>query len=158
MIHWCFGVGGTRSDRRVDQPGGPIVALARQACIAYPEIHVRQANALSLPYSDDQFDLRSHRWCSTTMEGPDADCACSANCIGVARRDRRGERPARGRWPLWVTWAAVHLVSRSRTIPATTVPSPCGGIAFLPAELLTLAREAGWGRRTCRGMRSFAWP
>ena len=50
----------------------------------------------------------------------------------------------RGRWPFLVTWAALHILSRNRLIhhdgPLSVRRS------FLPAELLALARRAGWKR------------
>ena len=118
-----------------------IVRLARRACASYPEIHVCRADALSLPYPDGAFRVVLASLVLHHMEGEEPVQLLRelyrVSSHAVLVNDLR-----RGTWPLWVTWAALHIVSRDRSIRHDGPLSVRR--AFLPGELLTLARDAGW--------------
>jgi SAM-dependent methyltransferase len=122
---------------------GRIAALARQRSTAYPEIRIRNADALSLPYPDGSFDIVIASLVLHHMEGED-QVRLLRELYRVARRAVLVNDLRRGYWPFVVTWASLHALSRSRLIlhdgPLSVRRS------FLPAELLALARRAGWER------------
>jgi len=122
---------------------GRIAALARQRSTAYPEIRIRNADALSLPYPDGSFDIVIASLVLHHMEGED-QVRLLRELYRVARRAVLVNDLRRGYWPFVVTWASLHVLSRSRLIrhdgPLSVRRS------FLRAELLALARRAGWER------------
>ncbi|MBI2113876.1 MAG: methyltransferase domain-containing protein [candidate division NC10 bacterium] len=120
-----------------------ILALARQASATYPEIHLQQANALDLPYPDGHFDVVLASLILHHMEGEE-QVRLLRELYRVARRAVLVNDLRRGHWPFLLTWASLHVVSRSRLIHHDGPLSVRRG--FLPNELLVLAREAGWTR------------
>jgi len=125
-----------------------ILALARQASATYPEIHLRQGNALALPYPDGHFDVVLASLILHHMEGEE-QVRLLRELYRVARRAVLVNDLRRGRWAFLLTWASLHVVSRSRLIHHDGPLSVRRG--FLPEELLELAREAGWaGARVSR--------
>ncbi len=114
---------------------------ATQACADYPEIHLRLGDARALPYPDRSVDIAIASQLLHHMEGEDP--------IRLLRELRRVARHGvivgdlrRGVWPFLVTWATLHLVSRSPLIRHDGPLSIRRG--FLPRELLTMAESAGW--------------
>lgn len=120
-----------------------ILALARQACAAYPEIHLRQADALSLPYPEGRFEVVLASLVLHHMEGGD-QVRLLRELYRVARRAVLVNDLRRGYWPFLVTWMSLRVLSRSRLIHHDGPLSVRRG--FLPEELLALARDAGWER------------
>ena len=124
----------------LDRHGG-IRAWAARSCAAYPEIHLRDGDALALPYPDRSVDVALASQLLHHMEGKEP--------VRLLRELRRVARHAvvvgdlrRGVWPFAVTWAVLHLVSRSRLIWHDGPLSIRRG--FAAAELLEMARAAGW--------------
>ena len=118
-----------------------IRALATEACGAYPEITIREGDALALPYPDQVFDIAVASQILHHMEGEEP--------IRLLRELRRVARHGllvsdlrRGTWPSLVTSAALHLVSDSALIRHDGPLSIRRG--FLPAEMVALADAAGW--------------
>jgi len=120
-----------------------ILRLARQRSTAYPEIRVRNADALSLPYPEGSFDIVIASLVLHHMEGED-QVRLLRELYRVARRAVLVNDLRRGYWPFVVTWASLHALSRSRLILHDGPLSVRR--AFLPEELLALARGAGWTR------------
>ncbi|MBI4840745.1 MAG: methyltransferase domain-containing protein [candidate division NC10 bacterium] len=118
-----------------------ILQLARQASAAYPEIHLRQGDALALPYPDRSFDIVLASLILHHMEGEE-QVRLLRELYRVARRAVLVNDLRRGRWAFLLTWASLHVVSRSRLIHHDGPLSVRRG--FLPEELLALAGEAGW--------------
>ena len=118
-----------------------ICALATQACADYPEIRIREGDALALSYPDQSFDVAFASQILHHMEGEEP--------IRLLRELRRVARHGvlvsdlrRGTWPFLVTSAALHLVPSSPLIRHDGPLSIRRG--FVPAELLALADAAGW--------------
>ncbi|HYL79653.1 MAG TPA: methyltransferase domain-containing protein [Candidatus Acidoferrum sp.] len=122
-----------------------IAELAARASADLPEIHVHVGDALNLPYPDRSFDVALASQVLHHMEGEDQGRLLS-ELYRVARRAALVSDLLRGRWPFAVTWAGVHLFSRSRLIRHDGPLSIRRG--FLAGELMTMAREAGWRRAT----------
>jgi ubiquinone/menaquinone biosynthesis C-methylase UbiE len=120
-----------------------IAKLAARASAAYPEICVHVGDALKLPYPDRSFDVVFASQVLHHMEGED-QCRLLSGLYRVARRAALVSDLLRGRWPLLVTWAGVHLFSRSRLIRHDGPLSIRRG--FLADELVAMAQEAGWRR------------
>ncbi len=120
-----------------------IVHLARQASATYPEIHVRQADVMALPYPDGSFTIVLASLLLHHMEG-EAQLHLLRELYRVASRVVLVNDLRRGYWPFLVTWACLHLLSRNRLIHHDGPLSVRRG--FLPEELVVLARRAGWGR------------
>jgi len=120
-----------------------IIQLARQASAACPEIHIRQADARSLPYPEGSFNIVLASLVLHHMEGEE-QVQLLRELYRVASHAVLVNDLRRGYWPFVVTWASLHLVSRNRLIhhdgPLSVRRS------YLPAELLALARKAGWER------------
>jgi ubiquinone/menaquinone biosynthesis C-methylase UbiE len=115
--------------------------LAAHACAGYPEIRLRDGDALALPYPDRSVDVAIASQLLHHMEGEAV--------VPLLRELRRVARHAvlvgdlrRGVWPFAATWTILHLVSRSPVIRHDGPVSIRRG--FVPAELLEAAREAGW--------------
>lgn len=115
--------------------------LATQACADYPEIRIREGDALALAYPDRSFDIACASQLLHHMEKEDP--------IRLLRELRRVARHGvlisdlrRGVWPFAVTWATLHLISRSPLIRQDGPLSIRRG--FVPTELLALADVAGW--------------
>lgn len=124
----------------LDHHGG-IRGWAAQACAEYQEIRLREGDALALPYPDRSMDVVLASQLLHHMEGEEP--------VRLLRELRRVARRAvlvgdlrRGAWPFGATWMALHLVSRSPLIRHDGPLSIRRG--FRPAELLELARTAGW--------------
>jgi len=122
---------------------GRIAALARQRSTAYPEIRIRNADALSLPYPEGSFHVVLASLVLHHMEGEE-QVRLLRELYRVASRAVVVNDLRRGRWPFLVTWAALHILSRNRLIHHDGLLSVRR--SFLPAELLALARRAGWAR------------
>jgi ubiquinone/menaquinone biosynthesis C-methylase UbiE len=120
-----------------------IAELAVRASAAYPEIRVHVGDALNLPYPDGSFEVVFASQVLHHMEGEDQGRLLSG-LYRVARRAALVSDLLRGRWPFVVTWAGVHLFSRSRLIRHDGPLSIRRG--FLAKELMTMAQEAGWRR------------
>jgi 2-polyprenyl-3-methyl-5-hydroxy-6-metoxy-1,4-benzoquinol methylase len=120
-----------------------ILELARRASLAYPEIHFREGDALALPYPDESFDVVLASLILHHTEG-EAQARLLRELYRVARCAVVVNDLRRGRWPFLVTWVSLRLVSRSRLIHHDGPVSVRRG--FLAAELLALAREAGWAQ------------
>lgn len=120
-----------------------ILELARQASQAYPEIHIRQGDALTLPYPDGSFDVVLASLILHHTEG-EAQARLLRELYRVARSFVVVNDLRRGRLPFLVTWVSLRLVSRSRVIHHDGPVSVRRG--FLVGELLALAREAGWAQ------------
>jgi SAM-dependent methyltransferase len=118
-----------------------IAQLAARASVDYPEIRVHAGDALNLPYPDRSFDVVFASQVLHHMEGDDQRRLLSG-LYRVARRVSVVSDLRRGRWPFLVTWASLHVASRSRLIHHDGPLSIRRG--FLPEELARLAREAGW--------------
>lgn len=120
-----------------------ILALARQASATYPEIRIRQGDAMALPYPDGSFDVVLASLILHHMEG-ERQVQLLRELSRVARRAVLVNDLRRGYWPFVVTWASLRVISRSRFIHHDGPLSVRRG--FLPEELLALAGKAGWER------------
>jgi 2-polyprenyl-3-methyl-5-hydroxy-6-metoxy-1,4-benzoquinol methylase len=120
-----------------------ILALARHASAAFPEIRLRRGNASSLPYPDESFDVVLASLILHHMEGEE-QVRLLQELYRIARRAVLVNDLRRGYWPFLVTWASLHVVSRSRLIHHDGPVSVRRG--FLVEELQALAQEAGWKR------------
>jgi SAM-dependent methyltransferase len=138
---------GRRAGRSVEIEGidhhGHIVRLARQASGPYPEIRIRQADAMALPYPAGSFDIVLASLVLHHMEG-EAQVRLLRELYRVAHRAVLVSDLRRGSWPFLLTWATCHVVSRNRLIHHDGPLSVRRG--FLPEELVALARRAGWER------------
>lgn len=117
------------------------LALAGRACAGYPEIRLEEGDALALPFPAGSFDVAIASQILHHMEGPEP-VRLLRELARVARRGILVHDLRRGVWPHVVTWAALRIVSRSPIIRHDGPLSIRRG--FVPAELLALAREAGW--------------
>ncbi len=115
--------------------------LAERACAAYPEIVLREGDALALPFSSGSFDVVLASQLLHHMEGAEP-VRLLRELVRVARRGVVVHDLRRGAWPHFATWAALRVVSRD---PVTRHDGPLSiRRGFVPMELLALAREAGW--------------
>jgi SAM-dependent methyltransferase len=117
------------------------LAVAAQACADYPEIAVQRGDGLALPFPADSFALALASQVLHHMEATDPVCLLR-ELRRVARHGILVHDLRRGAWPHAVTWAALHLMSRSPIIRHDGPLSIQRG--YLPAELTALARAAGW--------------
>lgn len=120
-----------------------IVRLARQASTSYPEVRIRKGDAMALPYPERSFDIVLASLLLHHMEG-EAQVRLLRELYRVADQVVLVNDLRRGYWPFVVAWGTLHLVSRNRLIHHDGPLSVRRG--FLPGELLTLARRAGWQR------------
>jgi SAM-dependent methyltransferase len=118
-----------------------IRALAAQACADYPEIRIREGDALALSYPDQSFDLAFASQILHHMEGEEP-IRLLHELRRVARHGVLVSDLRRGAWPCLVTTAALPLVSDSPLIRHDGPLSIRRG--FVPTELLALADGAGW--------------
>jgi SAM-dependent methyltransferase len=114
--------------------------LAAQASQGYPEIHVQAGDALALPYATGSFDVAFASQVLHHLEG-DAPVRMLRELRRVAAHVLVGDL-RRGTVPYLLTWAALRIVSTSPLIRHDGPLSIRRG--FLPGELRTLARAAGW--------------
>jgi len=142
IARWGRRIGLPVEIEAVDHHDG-ILALARHASPAYPEIRIRQGDAMALPFPGGSFDIVLASLVLHHMEGEE-QVRLLRELYRVARRAVLVNDLRRGAWPFLVTWAALHVVSRSRLTHHDGPLSVRRG--FLPGELLDLAREAGWKR------------
>ncbi len=120
-----------------------ILRLAQAASLDFPEIRVRRAEALALPFPDGSFDVVLASLVLHHMEGS-APVRFLRELHRVARHAVVVNDLRRGSFPRLVTWASLHLLSRS---PYTRHDGPLSvRRSFLPHELLELAQAAGWTR------------
>ncbi len=140
LVRWSRGRGLSVEVQAVDHHER-IARLARRASEGYPEISLLQADALALPFSDGSFDVVLASLILHHMEGEEPVRLLS-ELHRVARHAVIVNDLRRGRWPFLVTWASLHLLSRSGYTHHDGPLSIRRG--FLPRELLTLARAAGW--------------
>jgi 2-polyprenyl-3-methyl-5-hydroxy-6-metoxy-1,4-benzoquinol methylase len=126
----------------MDRHAGTL-ALAGPACADYPEIRLQTGDALALPFPPQSFDVVLASQILHHMEDEEP-VQLLRELARVARRAILVHDLRRGTWPQFVTWAALGLVSRSAVIRHDGPMSVRRG--YLPAELLDLAREAGWRR------------
>ena len=120
-----------------------ILALARRACDRYPEISLRQAEALHLPHPDDSVHLVVASLLLHHMEG-DEPVRLLRELYRVASHAVVVADLVRGRARLAATALAVRLASRNRLIRHDGPISIQR--AFLPDEAESLARAGGWSR------------
>jgi 2-polyprenyl-3-methyl-5-hydroxy-6-metoxy-1,4-benzoquinol methylase len=114
--------------------------FAAHACRGYPEIHIREGDALALPYAAQRFDLA---FASQVLHH--LDDREPAQFLQELRRvaarllisDLR-----RGAVPFLSTWCALHVVSTSLLIQNDGPLSIRRG--FRASELRALAEAAGW--------------
>jgi ubiquinone/menaquinone biosynthesis C-methylase UbiE len=121
-----------------------MVAIARRACAAYPEITVEQADVLALPYPDRTFDGATLAMTLHHMEGADA----ARSLRELARVSRRAvlvsdlERSL----PNWIGALALGAtVWRGNRLTRHDGPLSVRR-SFTRRELLALAHEAGFTR------------
>lgn len=119
------------------------LAIAERACADYPEIRLRTGDALALPFPARSFDIVLASQVLHHMEGGEP-VQLLRELARVARRGILVHDLRRGAWPQLVTWIVLRLVSRSPVIRYDGPISIRRG--YLPAELLDLARHAGWRR------------
>jgi SAM-dependent methyltransferase len=124
----------------LDHHGG-VRSEAAEACVQYPEIRLREGDALALPCADRSADLVIASQILHHMEGD--------QLVQFLRELRRVARHGvvvgdlrRGVWPFLVTWVALRAFSRSPLIRHDGPMSIRRG--FLGTELLGLAKTAGW--------------
>jgi ubiquinone/menaquinone biosynthesis C-methylase UbiE len=142
IAQWARQLGLPVEIEALDHQGG-IAELAARASADFPEIRVHAGDALNLSYPDESFDVVFASQVLHHMEGEDQGRLLSG-LYRVARRAALVSDLLRGRWPFVVTWAGVHLFSRSRLIRHDGPLSIRRG--FLAEELMAMAREAGWRR------------
>jgi SAM-dependent methyltransferase len=118
-----------------------IRTLAARACAGYPEIRIRDGDGLALPYPERSLDVAVASQLLHHMEG-EATVRLLRELRRVARHAVLVGDLRRGVWPFAATWIVLHLVSRSPLIRHDGPLSVRRG--FVPAELLDLARAAGW--------------
>ena len=115
--------------------------FADRACAGYPEIRLQEGDALALPFPSGSFDVVLASQVLHHMESTEP-VRLLRELARVARRGVLVHDLRRGVWPHIVTWAALRIVSRDPVIRHDGPLSIRRG--FVPAELLALAREAGW--------------
>jgi len=120
-----------------------ILELARNASRGFPEIHIRQGNALALPFADGSCDVVLASLVLHHAEG-ETQARLLRELYRVARSVVVVNDLRRGWWPFLVTWMSLRLVSRSRIIHHDGPVSVRRG--YLGAELIALAREACWAQ------------
>ena len=140
IVRWARRRGQLMEITAVDRHPATVV-LAARACATYPEIRLRSADALALPFPPHSFDLVLASQILHHLEGTEPvhllrELARVAR-YGILVHDLR-----RGAWPLAVTWAVLHLVSRSPVIRHDGPLSIRRG--YVATELDALARAAGW--------------
>jgi len=128
------------------------LALARRACVGYPEIRLVQADATALPIRAGAADVATSSLTLHHLE-PDAAVAslremAAAARLGVVVNDLL-------RTPL--AWALVWLATRLlRCHPISRHDGPLSvRRAYAPAELAELAARAGLGALTIRAYPAF---
>jgi SAM-dependent methyltransferase len=134
----------------MDRHAGTL-ALAGRACADYPEIRLQRGDALALPFPPQNFDVVLASQILHHMEGEEP-VQLLRELARVARRGILVHDLRRGAWPQFLTRVALPLVTRSPVIRHDGPMSIRRG--YLPAELLDLAREAGW-RRPCLTRHAF---
>jgi SAM-dependent methyltransferase len=140
VVTWARRAGISLAVEAVDHHS-EICAIAREASRDYPEIAIREADALALPYPDQAFDVAIASQVLHHMEG-EQPVRLLRELRRVARHGVLVSDLRRGAWPYLVTTAALHLASRSPLIRHDGPLSIRRG--FLPQELTALARAAGW--------------
>jgi SAM-dependent methyltransferase len=120
-----------------------IVRLARQASASYPEIRIRQGDAMALPYREGSFNIVLASLLLHHMEG-EAQVRLLCELYRVASQVVLVNDLRRGGWPFLIAWATLRLASRSRLVHHDGPLSVRRG--FLPTELRVLASRAGWRR------------
>lgn len=116
-------------------------ALAAARCASYPEITVERADALALPYEDKSVDVTL---LSLTLHHFDG--AAQARVLTEARRVSRRAVIVNELLRSPLNYAGARLLAATwwRRNRLTRHDGPLSVLrAFEPAELLTLAREAG---------------
>ncbi len=118
-----------------------VCSEAARACARFPEIRIREGNALALPYLDQSVDVVLASLILHHMEGEEP--------VRFLRETRRVARHGivvsdlrRGVCPFLATWLALHVVSGNPLIRHDGPMSIRRG--FRGSELLALARAAGW--------------
>ena len=117
------------------------LALADRACADYPEICLREGDALALPFPPDGFDVVLASQILHHMEGAEP-VRLLRELARVARRGILVHDLRRGAWPRAATWAALRIASRSPVIRHDGPLSIRRG--YVATELYALAKEAGW--------------
>ncbi len=115
-------------------------ALADRACADYPEIRLREGDALALPFPPGASTASWRPRFSITWR--ERNPSGLRELARVARRGILVHDLRRGVWPRAMTWTALRIVSRSPVIRHDGPLSIRRG--FVPAELLEMARAAGW--------------
>jgi SAM-dependent methyltransferase len=115
-------------------------ALARQACAAYPEIHVVRADATALPFGVASADVVHSALTLHHLE-PDAAVAALAGMGAVSRGSVVINDLARTRVALVLVWLATRLLAMH---PVSRHDGPLSvRRAYSPEELADLFRKAG---------------
>jgi 2-polyprenyl-3-methyl-5-hydroxy-6-metoxy-1,4-benzoquinol methylase len=140
IVRWARRRGQPMEIEAVDRDPAT-VALAARACAAYPEIRLRHGDALALPFDSRSFDLVLASQILHHLEGTEP-VRLLRELARVARYRILINDLRRGAWPLAVTWAALHLVSRSPVIRHDGPLSIRRG--YVATELEALAEAAGW--------------
>jgi SAM-dependent methyltransferase len=140
IVRWARRGGRPIEITALDRHPGTLV-LADRACANYPEICLREGDALSLPFPSGSFDVVLASQILHHMEGAEP-VRLLRELARVARRGILVHDLRRGAWPHAVTWAALRIVSRSPVIRHDGPLSIRRG--YVPAELYALAGEAGW--------------
>jgi hypothetical protein len=118
-----------------------ILRLAQAASRDYPEIRVRAAEATALPYADGSIHLALASLLLHHLEGEEP-VRLLREMDRVASRGVLVNDLRRGWLPLAGTWLGLRVCSRDALIRHDGPLSVRR--AFRPAELLALARQAGW--------------
>jgi SAM-dependent methyltransferase len=140
IIRWARHRGISVHLEALDHHPGVRLEAAR-ACARYPEIRIREGNALALPYPDQSVDVVVASLILHHMEG-EAPARFLRETRRVARHGIVVSDLRRGICPFLATWVALHVVSRNPLIRHDGPMSIRRG--FQPSELLALARAAGW--------------
>jgi len=140
IVRWARRRGRPIHITALDRHVGALV-FADRACTAYPEIRLREGDALALPFPSGSFDVVLASQILHHLEGTEP-VRLLRELARVARRGILVHDLRRGSWPYFVTRAALQLVSRSSVIRHDGPLSIRRG--YVPAELLALARDAGW--------------
>lgn len=140
IVRWARRDGRPIEITALDRHAGTL-ALADRACADYPEIRLREGDALALPFPSGSFDCVLASQILHHMEGTEPVRflreLVRVACRGILVHDLR-----RGVWPRAMTWTALRIVSRSPVIRHDGPLSIRRG--FVPTELLEMARAAGW--------------
>jgi ubiquinone/menaquinone biosynthesis C-methylase UbiE len=140
IVRWA-----RRRGRRIEITGldrhTGTLALAHRACGDYPEIRLQQGDALALPFPSGSFDVVLASQILHHMEGNEP-VQLLRELARVARRGILVHDLRRGTWPHLATWVTLRIVCRNPVVRHDGPLSIRRG--YVPAELRSLAKKAGW--------------